>query len=239
MSRRLLLQQRLVQAIVLVVLPILPGCLFPFAVPKVSQTPLLNLGPEADQIHAFRVDGTLDFVDIGGTDHLTFSEITSTSGWLLPRTKLSSTYGIYVYSGPFSYPFYISHSLGLKLYRPGYELVELDSWEQPGKIVWNEARDLASLEKVLDQLFLMKAEEDELKVADKCLSAGSASAEHQRVLLFGAAEYEGLASHLLANGPGEKNSRARLEAKASKLRKLATKVEPAPSLRGYGPVSDE
>jgi len=202
----------------------------------------LNLGPEADQIHAFRVDGMLDFVGYGGVDHLTFSEITSTSGWLLPRTKLSATYGIYVYSVALNYPTYISHSLGLKLYRPGYELVELDSWERPGKIVWNEAPDLASQEKVLDQLFLMKPEErwDELTwVTDKCLSPGSASAEHQRVLLFGAAEYERLASHLVANGPGEKNSRARLEAKASKLRKLATKVEPAPSLRGYGPVSDE
>jgi hypothetical protein len=232
MSRRVLLQQRVIHAFVLVVLPTLPGCLLPFAVPKVSQTPLLNLGPEADQIHVFRVDDTLDFVDIGGVDHLTYSEITSNSGWLLPRTKLSATYGFYVYS-VLSYPCYISHSLGLKLYRPGYELVELDSWEQPGKIVWNEAPDLASQEKVLDKLFLMKPDErwdDLTSASDKCLSPGSASPEHQRVLLFAAAEYERLASRLVANGTEEKNSRARLEAKASKLRELAAKVEPPPSL---------
>ena len=144
MSRRETLQQLLVPAFVLILLPTLPGCLFPFAVPKVSQTPLLNLGAEADQIHAFRVDVTTNFVDIGGMDYLTFSEIAPSSGWLLPRTKLSSTYGAYVFGVALNYPLCISHSLGLKLYRPGYELVELESWEQPRKIDWNEAPDLAS-----------------------------------------------------------------------------------------------
>src|SRR5713226_1954580 len=129
MWKRLLQQGRLLRVFALVLMPALPGCLFPFAFPKVSQTPLLNLGPEANQIHAFRVDVTKDFWDIGGTDHLTFAEITSTSGWLLPRTRLSSTYGIYVCCVAVNYPVYISHSLGLKLYRSGYELVELDSWE--------------------------------------------------------------------------------------------------------------
>jgi hypothetical protein len=235
--RRSLPQRCLVPALLLLLLPALPGCLIPYGFPKISQTPLLSLGKEAEEIHAFRADITRDFVDIGGTDRWTFSEVTSSpAGWVLPQTKVSATCGIYVFGVALNYPVYTSHSVALKLYRPGYELVELDSWEVPGMIVWKEAPDLASQEKALDRLFLREAPDSANEPRSwvrigRRLSPGSEGAEHQRVLLFGASEYERLASGAAASGSEEGTTCGRLRSKARELRELAGEAEPPPSFR--------
>jgi hypothetical protein len=220
----------------MLLLPALQGCLIPYAFPKVSQTPLLSLGETADEIHTFRVDITRDFVDISGTDHCTLTELSSwPAGWVLPQTKVSASYGIFVFGVALNYPVYISHSLALKVYRAGYELVELDSWQLPTEIVWKQALDLAAQEDALDRLYLLM--EDENRATKPMLfwtiglqlSPGSESAEHRRVLLFGASEYERLARRAASERVIE-TARRRLQSKAQRLRDLAGQVEPSPGL---------
>jgi hypothetical protein len=186
---------------------------------------MLSLTNEADELHAFRVDITTAFVDIGGTDYWTFREITPLSaGKLLPQTKVSATYGYYVFGIALNFPVYTSHSVAMKLYRPGYELVEIDSWEFPGEIVWRKAPDLAGQEQALNRLFLLADNDGETtwpRVVRK-LVPGSVSPEHRRALLFGASEYERLAS---GAAPGtEEAVRRRLQSKAKKLHQLAGKA---------------
>jgi hypothetical protein len=245
MCRRSLLQRWLVRALALILLPTLPGCLIPYGFPKIDQTPLLCLGEETEEVHAFRIDVTRDFVDIGGSDQCTLSEVTFLPGrWVPPQTKISATYGHYVFGIALNYPVYTSHSLGLELYRPGYELVELDSWQFSREIVWKKADDLRAQEQALDRLFLMTAEDRANKPASvnvlgrrlqywgmisAQLSPGSESTDHRRVLLFGASEYERLRSSAKASGDEGEAVRCRLESKAQDLRKLAGETEPSSS----------
>jgi hypothetical protein len=193
------------------------------------------LGNEAEDVHVFRVDITRDFADISGSDHYTLSEVPAgPPGWLLPRTKVSATYGIFVFGIALNYPVFISHSLAMRLYRPGYELVELDSWDLPEKITWKPASDLQSQERALDRLFL-RDEKDALgpaqwPIISHCLSPGSKSRAHRRALLFGASGYERLATSDLGSGPERTEERSRLQRKALDLRELASKTESSPSL---------
>ena len=216
---------------------LLPGCLIPYAFPKLSQTPPALLGEEATDVHAFRVDITTDFVDVGGTDHYSLSEMKSRPPrWLLPQTKVSATYGIFVLGIALNYPVFLSHSLAAKLYRPGYDLVELESWDLPVRIAWKRAEDLKSQKRALDRLFLMdreaeKTEPKQWPLIGRCLSAGAESSAHRHALLFAASEYERLAASELASGPERDGIRSELRSNAEELRKLAEKAEPSPSLR--------
>ena len=53
MSRRPFLRRLSAPALVLLLLPALPGCLIPYGLPELSQTPLLSLGGGAGEVHAF------------------------------------------------------------------------------------------------------------------------------------------------------------------------------------------
>jgi hypothetical protein len=222
-----------IQTFLLFVLPALPGCLIPYGFPKISQTPWLSVGKDTPETHAFRVDITRGFADMGGGDHCTLSEVAvPPTGWVLPQTKISATYGVYVFGVALNYPVYISHSVALKLYRPGYRLIEINSWDPPRDVVWREAPDLASQEKELDHLFLMPEQEESGPESwtpiRPYLAAGSESVEHRRVLLFGASEYKRLAADAATGTQGDA-VRCRLQSKAQKLQELADTVEPSPS----------
>src|SRR5207253_2164242 len=83
--------------LMLCLLILLPGCMIPYGLPKISQTPPAFLGTEATDVHTFRVDITRDFLDISATDYYTLGEISSgPPGWLLPQTKISATYGVFI-----------------------------------------------------------------------------------------------------------------------------------------------
>jgi hypothetical protein len=213
-------------ALLFLLLPMLPGCLIPYGFPQLDQTPLVSLGTEKEETHAFRVDVTREHVDIGGTDRCVLSELTFTpGGWVLPQTKVSATYGIYVVGIVLNYPAYVSHSVGLILYRPGYELVELGSWEIPKQVAWKQAVDLKAQEQVLDHLFLMVKVDGKAKrqmfgygIYNTELAPGSENLEHQRALLFGAKEYDRLASTADPRDPNFGEVQLRLKSKAERLR---------------------
>jgi hypothetical protein len=220
------------RALLFLLLPMLPGCLVPYGFPKFDQTPLVSLGPDSEEIHAFRVDITREFVDIGGTDHCTLSELTFTpGGWVLPQVKVSATYGHYVVGIALNYPAYVSHALCLVLYRPGYELVELDSWEFPKQVAWKHAVGVEAQEQALDRLFLMEKGNGGFKRhmfgfgrIDSELGPGSESEEHQKALLFGAKEYERLASTANPRDSNFEKVQRRLKSKAEELRRQSGAV---------------
>jgi hypothetical protein len=92
-----------------------------------------------------------------------------------------------------------SHSLSLRLYRPGYELVEIKPWERIDRVVWRPAADVEAQVRSLEQLL-------------------AGTTEDRNVLLFGASEYERLAR----TTPSREQQRG-LCRKARDLRELANK----------------
>jgi hypothetical protein len=211
--------------IALAILASLPGCLFPFGTPKFCCVPSVDLGSNADDVHVFRVDITRYFADISGNDSYTYSEVPFTFlGWTPPQIKVTGVVGIFVFGVALNYPIYVSQSVAARLYRPGYELVELDSWQFPRQVEWKMAPDLTSQENALDQLFLFP-KGGELRPAtffttSRQLNPGSASAAHRRALLFGASEYDRLAVGQVASTD---EARCRLHHKAELLCQLAKK----------------
>src|SRR4029077_15165283 len=139
--------------VALAFLSCLSGCLVPYAYPKISWTPSVSVRANPEEVRAFRVDVTGDVVDIGESDRYTLSPITPISGDREPsQARISLEYGYYVVGIALNYPVHHGHSTLLRLYRPGYQLVEIKSWEFPGKIAWIPAPDLAAQEKAVDDL---------------------------------------------------------------------------------------
>jgi hypothetical protein len=173
-------------AVCLLCLPLLSGCLC-CAYPRLDGTREVQLASPPTEVRAFRVDVTEDRVVVlwgmMSGDHSApksyrreaLSEVPVSDGGEVPwQLKASVSYSLL-------FPLFVvnafehsSHTLALRLYRPGYELVEIRSWEPTGPVVWKPVPDLEGGVLVLDRLFKG--------------ACGSRAA-----LLFGASEYERLA----------------------------------------------
>ncbi len=171
----------------LVTVPLTSGCILPFAYPTLSSTPRVELGTASSNVHAFRVDFTNHTADLivgdrgRGTERLSKVSIAST-GAVPAQFVPSASYGLLILGVALNYPTLTSHTVALRVYRPGFELVEIESWTRGQKITWTAAPDLASQERALDSLF-------PLSQLDKECTAR----EHHEALLFGATEYDRLA----------------------------------------------
>jgi hypothetical protein len=220
----------------------LSGCLLPVAYPCLTHVPGIRIGEDHDQAHAFRVDETLRRADLSLDERDLLTPI-SLSGDAIPaQFDLSVTHGLYVVGVALNYPIITGHSVAVRLYRPGYELIEVKPGENVDKADWKAAPDLASQEKALDDLFCHVGRDGD---SHFLLAPGSASATHKQALYFGAAEYERLASGQattwedltflfyreaqngrLAGPPAERGKESalwRLTDKAMELRALAEK----------------
>jgi hypothetical protein len=205
------MKRLLLLATCLLCLPFLGGCVCPYcAYPTFAYTPSIKLETNSGDVHAFRVDLTRFTADLGVFDdgpwHERLLEIPLTNPDEVPsQLKPSLTYGFAVNAVALSYLTYTEHAVALRVYRPGYELVQIRSWQQANRISWTRVPDLEGQEKVLDTLF------------PPCLLvAGSESTAHCAALLFGASEYERLAA--LAQSD---HQRVHLSAKATRLRDRA------------------
>ena len=183
--------------------PLLSGCIIcPY--PTVGYTPSVNTSAPSDEIHAFRVDFTNHYGWF-------FSDTKENRGKLDSRQKLSLlsvghnseiasqvkpaiNYGVILLVAdiPGTGVLHTSESIGLRLYRPGFELVEINSWELANKVEWRRVDGLAGQERVLDQLFP---------------TDGNTFGDEAYV--FGASEYMRLSNEAISN-----DDRTRLEAKA-------------------------
>jgi hypothetical protein len=222
--------------------PLLSGCFVPVgaAWPSVAVTPPLRANAEADQVRAFRVEtaqsvGSLEF---SGENEYVMREVpVAAGGWVSPQAAVACDYCWYCNFIALSYGNLKHHTVRVRLYRPGCETVEVDSWDLPHQVTWTGVADLAGEEKGVDDL--MTARQDrwrEMMVrqdreapqgpdAERLfggLAPGSKSPEHRKALLFAAAEYQRLAKRARED-PASQAIRPRLEQKAAWLREQAEK----------------
>lgn len=190
-----------------VCLPFLCGCIVPYAYPRLSYTPQFTVDVPRDELHAFRVDFTnhgadLDsFLPEDGLQQL--SEISLDTTAKVPgQPKLSADHGFAVIGVALNYIVHTNHTVGLRIYRPGFELVEIHSWEDGDNIVWISAPDIAAQEQVLDRMFPINRLDHNCKAK-----------QHTRAMLFGASEYDRLAGEAL-----DVEDQNRLRSKAVVLR---------------------
>jgi hypothetical protein len=195
------------------------GCIVPYrAHPTFDFTPAVKLPDDGADVRAFRVDITRS------THHVNLFEPTAKE-WLTeiplarearigPQYKAGSDFGLVIIGGALNYVTRSSDSLALRIYRPGYETVEIRSWQRVDELVWVPAPTRESEEAALDRL-LPPGQAREPK-----------SAAHAKALAFVAGEYQRLlaAAH-------DSESRKRLEEKATNLRRLLEAKQPIPSSR--------
>jgi hypothetical protein len=117
----------------------------------------------------------------------------------------------------------VRHVVRLRLYRPGFETIELTPQDQVEVVAWKQASDLAAEAKAVDDLLHTDSRRVFLSNEDKppsvCIEhilPGSASEGHRKALLFAASEYERLAG--LAKDEQQKH----LLERSAQVRALAT-----------------
>jgi hypothetical protein len=192
----------------------------PYVYPKLEFTQPVKLSERAREVHAFRVDCSRLHVDVGEivTECLSEKPISSVNE-APPQIKPSVTYGFAVLGFALNYLVQKDHTVAVRLYRPGYALVEVKPREHVDQINWTPATDLASQEEALDRLLPPK-DENSRKYSSypssRQLRSGSTSSAHRTALLFGASEYDRLAES------ASQSDKVRLKAKASELRRLAS-----------------
>lgn len=206
--------------------PFLGGCI-PYVAPSLDYTPRVKLEAPRDEVRAFRVDITTNKYDVLLSGTLTkangerLSEVPISARDEVPgQVKGSITTGIVVLGVALNYHVQDSESVALRLYRPGYELVEVKSWQRTNRVEWRPAADLLAGEKAVDRLFGGRQGGDDAEAGRFLRSpdVGSASPAHRDALLFGASEYERL-SRLVAST----QQREGLAAKAKAMRNLAAR----------------
>jgi len=182
-----------------------------------------------DEVHAFRVDATdkMNGIEFNEMSTYIFHEVpVSSTGTVDGQTQLAVDYGMIWNWIALIYTKHTSHSVLLRLYRPGYELVEIDFWWAKSEIEWKKASGVAEQEKAIDGLLYVRApyygvEEDDYSFPG--LATGSTTEGHRKALLFAASEYERLAAHLQAGREDTEQSGKRLLDKAGALKELAAK----------------
>lgn len=217
-----------------------------YAYPKVAYVPPLHLEKTPDTIHAFRVDiadddGCIEF-NLGyrerDRDRYVLSTVPlSDSGRLPSQAKISLDWGFIWNCIALIYDGHTVHTVRVRLYRPGWQTVEVKSWEQVDALKWKEAPSLVEQEKAIDDLvstwetdYLNRFAQSSSSESHprppagvalfRGLAPGSESAKHRQVLLFAAGEYERLAAFTDSSETG-KLLHTRLNEKANMLRELA------------------
>lgn len=216
---------------------LLSGCMLPYAYPTVSYVPPVRVGTARDEVHAFRVD-------IADDDH---------SGDYLPerdryvlhplplhpdgsfdsQIKVAVDYGWFLNCLAYFSDGYTHHTMRVRLYRPGYQTIEIEPWQKDARLEWVEVRSPEEREQAIDDLVSTWdttpiAIQNRVSQAGfvpprdplvfRYLAPGSAGGGHLRALQFAAREYERLGR----NTP-EPELRDRLQAKAKALHELAVK----------------
>jgi hypothetical protein len=219
------------------------GCLpfvpVPYAFPTASCTPPVFV-EAPDETHVFRVDVRRNFsgVEFNSGDTYALTELgTYPGGWILPQAQVYADYGFVWNCIALIYTGHIHHTHQVRLYRPGYKLVEIQAWQLGASAKWINASDTAQQEKAIDELLatpgwrqdMLKPAIPELAKEERQkhgrpwgfeqLAPGSHFAAHRKALIFAACEYERLAGATDVDVP----ARERLLAKATWLRELAAR----------------
>jgi hypothetical protein len=208
------------------------GCL-PYAYPKLSYIPGGDLGPKADDAHAFRVDVVANRTANPAlmpcdAHEYTLAEITPRpDGSIPPQARVTVDRGFLLPTTGFAVNPGRVHETRVRLYRPGYQLVELGSWDSTSRIEWRPALDWKAQEQAITDLLACPQLTPTFSgsALRNRLPPQPTSPEETRALVFAAGECERVAA--LAPTPADA---ARLKKKAQDLREAATtaKKEGAP-----------
>lgn len=216
-----------VRLIVLGCLLGLAGCLLPYCARSVNHLPPVDLNCDPHEVHAFCVSITRQNVrDEGIKEIWELRQVEAGPGKTPSQSKTSYDFGLYAISPGTAPGFLIdtTHSLCLRLYRPGFKTVELDTVEPQGKVTWEPAKDVLERETALDELFgltpvIVPKGDPEVT---RTLEPGATSKEHKAALQFGIAEYAALAASMGDPIRDDlKEIKARLVGKAGRLQGLA------------------
>jgi hypothetical protein len=200
------------------------GCL-PYAYPKLSYIPGAELGPEVSDVHAFRVDAVADRTAnpaLMPCDHheYTLAEIAPRpDGSIPPQARVTVDRGFLLPTTGFAVNPGSVHETRVRLYRPGYQLVELGSWDSTSRIEWRSALDWKAQEQAITDLLACPQLTPTFSgsALRNRLPPRPHSLEGIRALVFAAGECERVA----ALAPTLEDA-ARLTKKAQELRALAT-----------------
>lgn len=214
---------------------LLAGCMpIGYAYPTIAYVRPASVGPVRDEVRAFRVDVVDDdnCVVLPEKDHYRLTQLPlHRDGSFDPQVKVAVTYGWLWNCVAFIYDSSRHHTILVRLYRPGYQTLEMQSWRKEGALQWTPAPTVQDREQAIDDLVsTWKTSPERLQneyavqgfvpprdpVVFHYLAPGSTSAEHRSALRFAAGEYE-----LLLSDSGDAKQRERLAEKAKALRKLA------------------
>ena len=212
------------------------GCIqMPVCVPEMNVVPAVAPGCTAEEVYAFRVDVTdRQAVKEGSSaaqpiraENFQDFELTplplSRAGTTGAQVELSCASG-QARIGFWNYfTTLTTHSLAVRLYRPGYATIELKPGPAAPQLRWHEAPDLVAQEQALDDLLgvsLLDTAQPIAALQQRRLEPGSKSPGHREALRFAAREYERLAGAAAASETDGSELQARLLAKAQRLRAL-------------------
>ena len=189
------------------------GCLVPYCVcPCVNFVPAAHVASSDDSVYAFRIDTREATPYFPGplqqTHQLTQIPI-DTGGDVPAQLRLSCTRGFLAFFVALNYCTWHQDTISVRLYRPGYEIVELKSWALFHEIQWKPAETIEAQSKAIDDL-----------VAGN-LELGGVAKEHREALLFAAKEYKRLADLVPNQDRRTVFERKELLDKAQKLEKRA------------------
>jgi hypothetical protein len=213
--------------------PLAAGCIS-YAYPKLDYVPGSDFGPQITDVHAFRFDLTVDRIDRIDRDNkrtglFGLTEIKLRADGSIPaQVNLSVERGEYVVGAGPNYTAGSLHTTLVRLYRPGYLLVELPAGGSVNGVRWEPAPDWSAQEAAIDDLIsrptlirgtFVKSREPFFRYDETGLprEIGSLSSAFPRPYLYAAGEYARVAQ--LA--PTEPDA-ARLRKKAQVL------LEPTP-----------
>jgi hypothetical protein len=182
------------------------GCIPYRAHPTLDYTPAVQLPVDSTDVRAFRVDITCSTHDVGlipptANERLTEIPVTHETR-IGPQFKAGTDYGFVIIGVALNYVTRSSDSLAMRIYRPGFETVEIRTWERVNGVTWIPATTHGAQEAALDKLLPSGCEREPRTEANK------------KALEFVAGEYD-----RLATGTADGEQRKRLEDKARKLRR--------------------
>jgi hypothetical protein len=229
-------------------LPGVCGCLLPLCLPTTAETSRVDLGRDSkvlNEVHVFRVDITRTtdgwtslwsgLRDDGPVEQHRLSGLIPVEPGMssipdeIPEQKTWGWHYGYGFFLPLSnYHHYVKPALALRLYRPGYELVVLNADYPIEDVQWTHANDLLAQMQALDLLFhpephmfMPATQQGSWLRGSMTLEPGSVSPAHRQALLFGAEEYERLASLAQLQMPRDRRLLRQLHDRAHNLRDLA------------------
>ncbi|MBI2808124.1 MAG: hypothetical protein HYX68_24325 [Planctomycetes bacterium] len=230
--------------VVLAFLPHLTGCLG-YVYPTVNYVPEQVVPNKDGSVHAFRVD--IDRTERKPAPPSTVYTLTKLPvdyrGVIPSQLEIGQVTGVL---DPLGIALNVAHerseySMSVRFYRPGYQMIEVKSWDKSRQLQWLPAADLSAQERAIDDLLtdpeapVLPMQKSQTVIPQRAswwelkdqktpplgLQPGAHSPSQRAALMFAAGEYERLATSPGANAPAAQTSKERLQQKAIWLRRFA------------------